>query len=207
MSTRGFKRAGFVVAVCALAGALAGIAGSAAAPSKRSSPGASAARTYGYMSAHRFRARRAFKRAMRFGLLGGPPGGPPVHAEAVVPNASGSGFDTVTMDAGKLKSADGSKLTLTEGTPKATYGTPTIDVGSDPTVIRDRKKASLGDLQQGDDVRIIQAPKGTVVMAEDAAFEAQEQKDGPHWGPPQGGGFGPPGGPGAPGGYPGGQNG
>jgi hypothetical protein len=200
MSTSGFKRAGFVITVCAAAGAIAGIAGSAAAPSHKSSSSSSSATAWS-ARAHRF----AHRFGPRHGPLGfGLKGGPPVHAETVVPNASGTGFDTVTFDAGKLKSIDGSKLTLTEGTSKATYGTPTIDVGGNPTVFRNHEKASLSDLKEGDDVRIIQAPKGTVVMAEDPAFEAQEQNDRPHWGPPPGGP--PPGAP-APGAYPHTQNG
>src|SRR5439155_6294030 len=172
------------------AGALAGIAGSAAAPSKSSK-----AKARSGHSGLRFRGRH-------FGPpLGVGPGlefrGPPVHGEMVVPNANGDGFDTITMDSGKLKAIDGTKLTVTEGTDKATYGEPAIDVGSDATIFRNHQKASLGDLKEGDFVHIVQGPKGTLVWAESADFRAQEQKDrdhhfghrwgGPPPGPPPGG--------------------
>jgi hypothetical protein len=162
-----FRRVGVVVLICALAGALAGIAGSAAAPSKSKS------------KADQKKAAAA-QRGRFFGPklgLRGAIGGPPVHSETVVPNANGDGFVTVTMDNGKLKSIDGSKLTVTEGTDKATYGEPTIDVGDNPTVIRNHAKAALGDLKVGDEVHIIKGPKQTVVIAEDAAFQAQDQKE------------------------------
>jgi hypothetical protein len=164
----GFRRTGLIVVVCVLAGALAGIAGSAAAPSK-SKPKAAQKHN------------RAMRHALRAGPMRGPGGlglgGPPVHAEMVVPNANGDGFDTVTMDSGKLKAISGSSLTITEGTDKATYGEPTVDAGSSPTVVRNHQKAALGDLQVGDFVHVIRGPKGTFVMAEDAATHAQEKKD------------------------------
>lgn len=164
-----------VVTICALAGALAGIAGSAAAPSKSKSK-TKAAQTQ--------RSKGHFKRVPGFGpALGMGVGGPPVHSETVVPNANGDGFDTVTMDDGKLKSIDGSKLTITEGTDKATYGEPTVDVGSEVTVIRNHAKAALGDLKEGDFVQVIKGPKSSFVMAEDAAFRAQEQKERDKFGP------------------------
>jgi hypothetical protein len=171
MNTPAFKRLGLVVAVCALAGALAGIAGSAAAPSKKSSK-----------SKPTQAQKNADRRARALRMPGPPPpfafgiGGPPVHSETVVPNADGTGFDTITTDAGKLKSIDGSKLTVTEGTDKATYKTPTIDVGSDAKVFRNHEKAALGDLKENDFVRIVQGPKGTLVWAEDADFQAKEKQ-------------------------------
>jgi hypothetical protein len=205
MNRQVLRRVGFVVAICAAAGALAGIAGSMAAPSKSSSSSSSVAKR---AQLWRMRARMHARRFGRFGGLGPGPamalgaGGPPVHAQAVVPNANGDGFDTITFDVGTLKSIDGTKLTLTEGTDKATYGTPTIDVGSDAKVFRNHEKASLSDLKEGDLVRIVQAPKGTLVWAEDPAFQKQERQNRPHWGPPGGPGFAP--GAPAPGAYPGG---
>jgi hypothetical protein len=122
-------------------------------------------------------------------------GGPPVHAEMVVPKQGGSGFETVTMDAGKLKAIDAGKLTVTEGTDTNVYGEPVIDVGPSPTVVRNHQKAALSDLKTGDLVRIIRSSQGTFVMAEDATFAAQEKSDRgrghgpegrPGWGPPPG---------------------
>src|SRR4051794_9375765 len=136
MKRPGLGRIGAIVAICALVGALAGIAGSAAAPTKKSAAAKKSAQK-------RAAVRKAKVLHFRGRFRGPGPagagiraGGPPVHSEAVVPNAAGDGFDTITMDNGKLKSADGSKLTVTEGTDKKTYGEPTIDVGSDAKVFR-----------------------------------------------------------------------
>jgi hypothetical protein len=162
------KRMTIVIAVCALVGALAGIAGSAAAPSKSKSA-----------QAQKKAAKRALKRAFR----GGP--GPgigfmrgPVHATAVVPNADGTGFDTITTDAGTLNSVDGTTVHIKEGTDKKVYKDDVgIDVGSDAKVIRNHEDAKLSDLKEGDHVRVITgAPKGNIVIAEDDAWIAQEKK-------------------------------
>jgi hypothetical protein len=183
-------RIGVIVAICALAGALAGIAGSAAAPTKKAAT-TKAAQKKGFARHFGMRHGGGFG----FGMRGGPAsGGPPVHAETIVPNAKGDSFNTVTMDNGKLKSVAGTKVTLTEGTDKATYGTPTIDVGSDARVFRNHAKATLGDLKEGDFVHVLKGPQGTLVVAESADFRAQEQKD--HQGFDGLGRFGPP--PGAP---------
>jgi hypothetical protein len=186
----GLNRVVTIVAICAFAGALAGIAGSAAAPSKSKTAKASKSKSKSATPS-------ADRRALRAGL--GPrfgPGGPPVHSESVVPNAAGTGFDTVTMDAGNLESIDGSNLTIKEGTDKATYKTVTVDVGSDPTVVRNHAKATLGDLKTDDNVRVVKGPNGTFVIAETDDFQAQERKDhgaGPgrhRGGPPPGGVWG-----------------
>ena len=192
-----------VIAVCALAGAIAGIAGSAAAPttSKKNATVKKAAK----------KQMRAMRHAFRGGFrpgFGPGPGGPmggPVHAVAVLPKPDGSGFDTVTTDSGTLNGVDGTTVDVKEGTDKVTYDPSVkIDVGSDAKVIRDHKAATLSDLKAGDHVRVIQAPRGNLVFAEDDAFIAQEQKDHQGW---DHHGFGPggppPGAPGAPGGYPG----
>ena len=194
------KRMTIVIAVCALVGALAGIAGSAAAPSSKSKSAQAQKK-----AAVRKQA-RALKRAFRHG-----PGGPgffmggPVHATAVVPNRDGTDFLTITTDAGTLNSVQNTTVHLKEGTDKKVYKDDVgIDVGSDAKVIRNRADAKLSDLQQGDHVRVITGtPKGNIVIAVDDAFIAQEKKRfrehgfGHH-------GFGPGGPPpGAPGGYPG----
>jgi hypothetical protein len=183
-----FKKVSIIVATCALAGAGAGIAGSMAAPKgKSSSHGTSGASgttgTSGAKGGHH-----------RFGRHGGPgrpgfgfgPGGGPVHAEAVIPNRAGDGFVTVTSDAGKLKSVDGTKLTITEGTAKAVYKTVEIDVGDNATVDRNHKSAKVSDLQAGDFIAVMKGPDGYFVHAESAAFRAVERKRGPRFGP---GGF------------------
>src|SRR5436190_12591623 len=106
MNRRGWQRMALVVAVCALVGALAGIAGSAAAPSKSKSSAAAKAKAKKQAAERGFRFRggpgpRPGPGGPKFGVMGGPFGGP-LHAETVVPQPDGSGFDTVTMDAGVL---------------------------------------------------------------------------------------------------------
>jgi hypothetical protein len=197
MKQSGLKRASAVVGICALVGALAGIAGSAAAPSKP--------------KAQKKANTQKSANARRHGLRGGPggpglfrgpggPGGAPVHSESVVPNADGTGFDTITTDGGKLTAVDGNTLKITEGTDKAKYKDVAIDVGANPTVLRNRAKAALGDLKAGDNVRVIRGtPQGTFVIAEDAAFTAQLHKEHPGFGRGHGGPPPPPGAPAAPG--------
>lgn len=97
--------------------------------------------------------------------------GPPVHSELVVPNKSGGDFVTITQDSGKVKSVSGSQLTITEGTEQATYKTATLDIPSDATVLRDGEKAALGDLQEGDQVHVSQAPNDTFVYAADSEYQ------------------------------------
>jgi type II secretory pathway pseudopilin PulG len=190
------KRVSIVIAVCASVGAVAGIAGSAAAPSKASKKSAQAQKKAAALKA------RALKHAFRAGVGG--PGflGGPVHAEAVVPNEDGTGFVTVTTDAGTLNEVDGTTLHLEQGTDKATYKKDAaIDVGADAKVIRNHQDAKLSDLTAGDHVRVIQGgPKGNVVIAVDDAFLAQQKKRWSERGFHRHG-FGgpPPAGPGAPG--------
>ena len=176
---------GVVIAVCALVGALAGIAGSAAAPSKKSSKKSSS-------STNRFLPRHA--PGFRHGPGG--PGGPAVHSEAVVPNKAGDGFITVTSDAGTVKSVSGNDITIDESFNKVHYKDVTVSIPDGATIIRNHAKAPLSDIKADDDIRVIASSEQTIVIAEDAAFEAKERK--------QFGGRGPwghhgPGGPGGPG--------
>jgi hypothetical protein len=181
------RRMSVVIAVCAIVGALAGIAGSAAAPSKSTQAQKAKAKALKKQAKAQFRTgRRGPGGPGFFGGHGGPGGGP-VHSETVVPNADGTGFDTITEDAGKLTSVDANTLNVTEGTDKAKYKDVSVDVGSSPTVIRNGATATLGDLKPDDQVRVIRGtPKGTFVIAEDAAFLAQEQKDHEGFGPRHG---------------------
>jgi len=165
-----------VIAVCAVVGALAGIAGSAAAPSKQKA-------THAQKKAAQKQA-KALKRAFRRGHGGphfmGGPGlmGGPVHATAVVPNQDGTGFDTITSDAGTLNSVDGTPVHLKEGTPKKVYKDDVaVDVGSNAKVIRNGADAKLSDLQPGDHVRVITGgARGNIVIAASDAWIAQQKK-------------------------------
>jgi hypothetical protein len=159
---------GVVIAVCALVGALAGIAGSAAAPTKSSKQSSGTA------------TKRALPRheGFRFHGPGGPGGvgGPPVHAEAVVPNKAGNGFITVTSDAGEIKSINGNDVTIDESVGSVHYKDVMVTIPNDATIIRNHAKASLSDLKAGDDIRVIASSESTFVIAEDAAFQKQERR-------------------------------
>jgi hypothetical protein len=188
-----------VAVTCALAGAGAGIAGSFAAPKSRSA-GSGASGTSGatgpsgttgghWPGGRGGDRRRPFGRGDGIGF-----GGPPVHADVVMANPAGTGFISIAADFGKLKSADGTTLTIAEGTDKAVYKTVDIDVGDAAKVQRDHKTAKLSDLVAGDYVQIVKDPKGYEVRAEDAATHKADRDRGPR-------GMGGPGGP--PGGGPG----
>jgi hypothetical protein len=166
-------RVGLVAGACALVGAAGGIAGSAAAPSKSSQTQTT---TTG----------RQDRDHGGWGRRGSRGGGPAVHAELVVPNQAGNGFETVTMDEGTLKSVSGDQLTITEGTQSATYKEVTLTIPSGAKVQRNFTSAQLSDLQQGDRVHVSTSPEETDVFAVDAN----------HQGPPRG--LGGPHGPGAP---------
>jgi hypothetical protein len=154
---------GVVIVVCALVGALAGIAGSAAAPSKSSKKKSSSAAA----------TKRAFPRHAFF-FHG--PGGPGVHSETVVPNKAGDGFITVTSDAGKVKSISGNDITIDESVGSLHYKDVTVTVPDGATVIRNHAKASLSDIKTGDEVRVIASSEQTIVIAESEAFQQQERK-------------------------------
>jgi hypothetical protein len=153
-------RTGAVGATCALMGAGAGIAGSAAST------------TSSKKSLRPRVAERAFFAGRGLMLKAGPLGaaGPPVHSDTVVPNEKG-GFDTVTMDRGSFSSMSGSDLTIAEGTKSATYKTVTFTIPGGATIRRNDASASLSDLKSGDTVVVLQGPGGTVVYANDAQHE------------------------------------
>jgi hypothetical protein len=136
-----------VLGLCALAGAAAGIAGSAAAPSGKAKKG---------NSSRRAGLPRGFH-------------GPAVHANAVVLNKAGTGFITETEDKGKVKSVSGDQLTITEGVGNVTYKDVTLTIPSNATVVRNFGKAKLSDLKAGDRVRVSQSSDGTFVLASDAS--------------------------------------
>jgi hypothetical protein len=163
-------RVGIVAGICVVVGALGGIAGSAAAPSKKGHSAQDSTSTEP----------RPAPGGKPFGIafVGN---GPPVHGEFVVPNKDGTGFETTTMDDGEFKSLSGDQLTITEGTKSATYKDATLTIPSDAKVIRNFDDAKLSDLKDGDHVHVDQSPEKTVVFALDADHQKQ--------GPPDGRGF------------------
>lgn len=169
-----FRQAATATAICATVAAMVGIATGAAAPSHKNGSGT----------------RRAAPPMPFAGPIGPPPGGhfrvgfrgpdafggPPVHSEMVVPNKAGDDFITVTQDNGKVNSVSGTQLTITEGTEDATYKTVSLDVPGDAKVVRDGKKAELGDLQEGDQVHVSQSSEGSFVFATDKQFQKKMLK-------------------------------
>ncbi|HEX4110304.1 MAG TPA: hypothetical protein VHX88_19395 [Solirubrobacteraceae bacterium] len=145
---------------CAAIGAAAGIAGSAAAPSSSHHPAAPPlARVFGGRFAGGARPFGAGGFGPAIGLRG-----PIVHATEVVPNGSG-GFETVTIDRGTVKSVSGAQLTISEGSAKALYATPTLTIPTGATVRRNGRTASLSSLRAGDIVVVVQTPGSTSVTA------------------------------------------
>ena len=173
-------RLGAVIGLCALAGAAAGIAGSAAAPSSKAKKGNSTRRADHPRGFH----------------------GPAVHANAVVLNKAGSGFITVTEDNGKVKAVSGDQLTITEGVGNVTYKDVTLTIPSNATIARNFAKAQLSALKAGDFVHVSQSSDGTFVLASDASHRPGRGHFGPRFGPrgdARGAGGPPPGGPWGPG--------
>ncbi|MFZ1993049.1 MAG: hypothetical protein WAU75_02990, partial [Solirubrobacteraceae bacterium] len=86
-----------------------------------------------------------------------------VQGSAVVRTAHG--FATVTFERGKVDSVSGRQLTITEGTPKATYKTVTVSIPADAVVRDNRQKATLSAVKAGQRVVVLTAPKRTYVIA------------------------------------------
>jgi hypothetical protein len=142
---RTLLRIGIVVGLCAIAGAAAGIAGSAAAPSGNAK-----------------RSNSIRHVGPRWGMHGRA-----VHADAVVLNRAGNAFITQTEDSGKVKSVSGDKLTITEGVGNVTYKDVTLTIPSNATVVRNFSTSGLGALKAGDLVHATQSSDGTFVLAVD----------------------------------------
>lgn len=167
-------------AVCALGGAAAGISESSAAKTKQSTTHAHAAQSAapGAMGAG--------GGSPGGGRGPGGPGGGAVHSVDVVLNKAGTAFISETTDSGTITDVDSTAGTITikEGTKSVVYGTPTITIPADATVMLDGKSSSLGGLSAGDEVRIGTSSDGTNVFAMDSSFKPGEGGMG---GPPPGG--------------------
>jgi hypothetical protein len=150
-------RTSTVGALCAIAGAAAGIAGSSAsssrAPHPRIGPGGLGFFKHGPLA---------------------DASGPPVHVDAVLPK-QGGGFETVTMDRGSFSSLSANQLAINEGTKTATYKTVTLTIPAGATVRRNGVPAQLSDLRSGDQVTVIQSPASTAVIAHDSKHELRFQ--------------------------------
>lgn len=166
-----------IAAVCAAVGAAGGIAGTAASTNQHRNGTRSTGAQAGAPMWDHHRG----------------PGGPPVHAEAVVLNKAGTGWITVTEDSGTVKSVSGNDLTITEGTTAVPYKDVTVTIPDGATVVRNGAKAAVSDIKTGDRVHVASSSDGTFVFAADASWQPR----GPWGGGDHGGG--PPGPPPAPG--------
>jgi hypothetical protein len=162
-------RLGIVGALCAIAGAAAGIAGSSASSSPAPHPRLGHGGPGFFFFKHGPLAGATGPLAGLSGPLAGV-SGPPVHVEAVV-SKQGGGFETLTMDRGSFSSLSGSQLTIKEGTKTATYKTVSVTIPSGATVRRNGASAQLSELKPGDEVTVVQSPSSTVVIAHDAKHE------------------------------------
>jgi hypothetical protein len=138
-----------VGAACAAAGAGASVIATAGAAGTTTTTSSTAATA----SARHPGARRALERRA-------------VQGDLVV--ATKSGFMTVTFNRGFVQSVSGRKLTIREGTKKATYKTVTLTIPSGARVRDNGKPASLSELSAGQRVGVLQAPNRTLVIARDA---------------------------------------
>jgi hypothetical protein len=86
-----------------------------------------------------------------------------VQGSAVVRTADG--FANVTFERGEVDSVSGQQLTITEGTPKASYKTVTVTVPANAVVRDNRRQASLADVKAGQRVLVVTGPKRTYVIA------------------------------------------
>jgi hypothetical protein len=86
-----------------------------------------------------------------------------VQGSAVVRTADG--FANVTFQRGKVDSVSGQRLTITEGTAKASYKTVSVTVPAGAVVRDNRQKATLSDVKAGQRVLVFTAPKRTYVIA------------------------------------------
>jgi hypothetical protein len=158
MQRSSLMKAGAVLGACATVGAGAGILGSAGAatPAKagKAAGGGNGAKAGRAGKARRRRAGAIVPRRA-------------VHGSVVVPAGRGT-FRTLTFDRGVVKAVAGDRLTITEGTRRATYKTVTVTVPGDARVRDNRAKAPLSSLKAGQRVLVVQGGRHVRVVAHDA---------------------------------------
>lgn len=153
MSHPRLAKAAAVAGACAAVGAGAGVLGSASA---ENNSGAQAGAAGGKGAHQKHQGRHKGAGALRRA----------VHVEAVVPNGKG-GFATATVDRGFVTSVSGDRLTLREGTRRATYRTVTLTIPAGARVREGKRQAKLADLKPGERAVVLRLPRGTVVRAHD----------------------------------------
>jgi len=87
-----------------------------------------------------------------------------VHAQLVIHTKHG--FVTATIDRGRVAGVSGDVLTLTEGTPKATYRTVQLTLPPSSTRVRlDGHRSTLGQLSSADRALVVEGPHRALVIA------------------------------------------
>lgn len=144
MSRKTKRRAGLLLALCALtiAGILAASSLAAAGTKNADNEGAGS----GWPG---------------FGLGG------VVHSEAIVLDEAGTAYITQTLDSGTVESASAGELVIEEGTKAMPYKTVTLKIPGDATVVRDGSEAALGEFEAGDFVVVSHSSDGTYVCGGD----------------------------------------
>ena len=79
--------------------------------------------------------------------------------------ATRHGFVHVDVARGQVESVSGSRLTLLEGTRKASYRTVQLNLPSHTRVRDDRRKSTLSAVKPGQRAVVIQAPNRALVIA------------------------------------------
>jgi hypothetical protein len=162
-------RATLAAVGCTAVGVTGGIAGAAAAPSKKAH---SASTTPSKSSTARHGGPHG-------GFPGGGPGDHAVHSEEVVLNKAGTAFVTETEDSGTVTSISGSDVTIQESAGGVDYKTVSLTLPAGATVFRDGAKATVGDLATGDRIEVSSSSDGTFVRAADASYKPTRGDHGP----------------------------
>jgi hypothetical protein len=149
-SIRRHSRLCLVVVCCVAVGA--GVSAIASAGAATNSSSSQSAATHAKHAKHARAGKGGLRRLTRA-----------VQGSAVV--RTKDGFSTLTFERGKVDSVSSGRLTLTEGTPKASYRTVTVTIPANAVVRDDRQKASLSDVKPGQRALVLTAPNRTYVIA------------------------------------------
>ncbi|MEA2211480.1 MAG: hypothetical protein QOF83_1428 [Solirubrobacteraceae bacterium] len=90
-----------------------------------------------------------------------------VHGTVVL--ATRKGLVTITFDRGRVAAVSGDRLTITEGKARTAPRTVTLTIPPSARVRVKRRMATLSELQTGERVTVIRAPKRTLVIGRPGA--------------------------------------
>lgn len=75
------------------------------------------------------------------------------------------GFGTVSLERGTIDEISGSRLTIAEGTRRASYRSVTVTIPADARIRDDGIRTGLSSVKAGERVLVITAPQRTFVIA------------------------------------------